>query len=471
MKYLPPHRRVVNLLRLTWSVLALWYEYFTFRALGRSCPWPDHRTVGLKNVEGTSPAHILIVTDPQILDHRSYPDRPAFLSYLTRLVVDLNLRKNWQAAIAKNPDVVIFLGDMMDNGRMDMSDAEYEEYYSRFKSIFRTKNQAPQYFIPGNHDIGLQSRPAFSRYALKRYATHFGPLNDRFSVANHTLVLFDAPDFVQEDYERAGQYESFAEWRPRIGRSFEFVKKLHDERDSNPLVLFTHIPLYRPDGKSCGSFREKGTIRPGVGFGYQNTLGKHSTAYLLGQLRPTVVFSGDDHDYCEHIHQSVISYPVREITVKSLSMAMNVQRPAFQLLSLFPEPYWDDLHPTYADIPCLLPDQLGIYLNIYIPFLILSLFIVIVAAVTRTRRSLYGESISMAQNPGQLPDPVTKADNRSASVVCFGHRRRLPLGLGNLFRNDRSSKRGLWSHVLRDVGDIAVFPIGVFIVVTLFVSL
>jgi len=58
----------------------------------------------------------------------------------------------------------------------------------------------------------------------------------------------------------------------------------------NPLVLFTHIPLYRPDGKRCGPLREKGTIRPGVGFGYQNTLGKQATFYLLDQIRPIVVF-------------------------------------------------------------------------------------------------------------------------------------------------------------------------------------
>jgi hypothetical protein len=78
-----------------------------------------------QSAEDTSPAHILVVADPQILDHRSYPSRPAFLSFLTRLVVDLNLRKNWNVAIAKNPDSVVFLGDMMDGGRMDMSDSEY----------------------------------------------------------------------------------------------------------------------------------------------------------------------------------------------------------------------------------------------------------------------------------------------------------------------------------------------------------
>jgi predicted phosphodiesterase len=39
-------------------------------------------------------------------------------------VVDLNLRKNWHAALQHNPDAIVFLGDMMDNGRYAMSDEE-----------------------------------------------------------------------------------------------------------------------------------------------------------------------------------------------------------------------------------------------------------------------------------------------------------------------------------------------------------
>lgn len=66
----------------------------------------------------------MIVADPQILDHRSYPGRGAFLTWLSRIIVDLNLRKNWWVATSKKPDAVVFLGDMMDGGRFDMSDEE-----------------------------------------------------------------------------------------------------------------------------------------------------------------------------------------------------------------------------------------------------------------------------------------------------------------------------------------------------------
>lgn len=58
----------------------------------------------------------------------------------------------------------------------------------------------------------------------------------------------------------------------------------------DPIVLFSHIPMYRPDGKSCGLLRERGTIRPGAGEGYQNTLEKHSTGKLLEIFNPVVIF-------------------------------------------------------------------------------------------------------------------------------------------------------------------------------------
>jgi ethanolamine phosphate phosphodiesterase len=140
-----PRRRVcLNLLRISWVFIIIWFEYGTFTASVRSCKWPDEtlHTVRLffrlplsnliqpksghdvKSVHA-KPSHVLLVADPQIVDRRSYPSRGLLSTYLTRLIVDLNLRKNWRVAINKQPDAVVFLGDMMDNGRGVMSDQEY----------------------------------------------------------------------------------------------------------------------------------------------------------------------------------------------------------------------------------------------------------------------------------------------------------------------------------------------------------
>ncbi|KAF8161226.1 Metallo-dependent phosphatase-like protein [Crassisporium funariophilum] len=515
-------RLIVNALRILWVLLTVWYEYGIFMSTAWVCNWPD------ATLYPVSPTHVLLVADPQILDQHSYPGRGALLSWLTRIVVDLNLRKNWHAALHKQPDVVVFLGDMMDNGRLSMSDEEYESYYERFRDIFKPDKDIPHHFIPGNHDIGLGLSTSFSPYAYARYVSHFGSPNYVISVANHSLVLLDAPGYADEDSKRHGQRKSFEKWGAMPGGALEFMKKFAAEKQTDPVVLLSHIPLYRSDGKGCGPLRERGTLRPGVGHGYQNTLEKHSTQRLLEALIPTAVFSGDDHDYCDYTHQ--LRFPdgpprsIQEITVKTLSMVMNVRRPGFQLLSLAPAELRTDDTPTYDHTPCLLPDQLHIYLNVYLPILAISLLIVFLSNLIRSSRAYhdptspvsyqqptsYAKSRDSAdlddQHDGELlspyytstfqglPSPISavnqsKRYNPRQSSSPFsnwtftlqGQKRRLaydPKSLADSARNVLSffcpgisqqsglHRRGWFGASIRDVRDIAIFPLGIFILIT-----
>lgn len=70
--------------------------------------------------------------------------------------------------------------------------------------------------------------------------------------------------------------------------------------------------------------------------------------------------SGDDHDHCDYTHPNL----VREVTVKTFSMAMGVKTPGFQILSLVPPSATNERLPSHADMACNLPNQLGIYFNI-----------------------------------------------------------------------------------------------------------
>lgn len=502
-------RLLVNVLRLFWIVIALWYELGTFISDSRRCNWPD--AVFAVSPNKPHPYHVLVVADPQILDHRSYPGRAPFLTYISRLVVDLNLRKNWRAALLKHPDAVVFLGDMMDGGRFSMSDDEYESYYRRFKSIFRLDAEIPQYFIPGNHDTGLGASGAFSPHARSRYLSHFGELNYDLTVANHSLVFVDAPGFVDEDYQRLAVGKGYDSWEPIPGGPIEYLTSFAKEKTTHPIILFSHIPLYRPDGRSCGPLREKGTIRPGVGIGYQNTLGKEATKRLLETLRLKLILSGDDHDYCEYIHTVPSSRGLldkaREITVKSLSMAMNVRRPGFQLLSLAPDALRGDNpgNPTYADTACLLPDQLAIYLNVYIPFLVLSLLTLFICHLIRgsslrSRKLLRSgdqripdiEDGECKVHPYEhmprdssysLPLSTPASTNQfhwSWTFVLAGKRRRLAINHQSCIAlartlsccgrkespRERPRRLGWFSGFMRDVRDVAVFPLAIFILMT-----
>ena len=69
--------------------------------------------------------HVLLVADPQLLNHASYPGRSAWLTALTQFIVDLNLKKSWRAITKLNPNVVVFMGDLLDNGRANMPQSEY----------------------------------------------------------------------------------------------------------------------------------------------------------------------------------------------------------------------------------------------------------------------------------------------------------------------------------------------------------
>ena len=66
---------------------------------------------------------------------------------------------------------------------------------------------------------------SFSPHAYTRYISHFGAPNFEVSLANHTLIMFDAPSYADEDAKRHGQKKSVEEWVPIPGGSLEFMKK------------------------------------------------------------------------------------------------------------------------------------------------------------------------------------------------------------------------------------------------------
>lgn len=124
----------------------------------------------------------------------------------------------------------------------------YETYYARFKSIFKLPHSPlPVYYIPGNHDTGyvysffpnnsypfltpstqnkqyrLGISASFSSHATTRYISHFGPLNNRISISNHTLLFIDAPALVEEDQQR--QQHNYDQWAAIPGGPVDYVKR------------------------------------------------------------------------------------------------------------------------------------------------------------------------------------------------------------------------------------------------------
>jgi len=197
---------------------------------------------------------------------------------------------------------------------------------------------------------------------------------------------------------------------------------------------------------------------------------------------------------------------------------MNVRRPGFQLLSLNPAELRRDGYPTFDHTPCLLPDQLKIYLDIYLPLLAISILVVFVVNFkTGASRQSHSKTPSDAgqvlfvddtdsedaemtpyyrefPSTSSLPSPVStlhqsKGMLRSSSqsrgwFVLQGHHRQPPRvdrpsisgGLGwmkdlmfsFLPSKKRSSphRRSWLGTVMRDIRDVAVFPLGTFVLIT-----
>ncbi|EIW82858.1 Metallo-dependent phosphatase [Coniophora puteana RWD-64-598 SS2] len=422
---------VILFLRFFWIVAIVWCEFGVFFYSLSGCRWPDRSLTQLGSSDaahGSSananananvnvkPTRVLLVSDPQLRFKRG---GGLLASWLAPDPATSYVRKAWHAATRLRPHAVIFLGDMLHSGRYIKDKNDYEDYYKRFNDTFSVDPSVPVYYLPGNSDIGLGDSPLFSVHAHDYFKKYFGPLNQVVTIAGHKFVMLDASGLVDEDYRRHTIEKTYDEWMSSPDGTVSFVKSVAEESTSEPIILLSHIPLSRPSSKSCGQLREKGRILAGAGRGYQKLLGKQTTEFLLGSLRPLAVFSGDDHDYCEVTHMLrrkdgglTPETIIPEITVKSFSPSKFIRRPGFELLSLIPPTPSSSLSSSDADArsfaydQCLLPDTQRIWHTIYIPCGVLTALLLVYVNTTRSRHHRRVSSLApISLSPQGSPPP------------------------------------------------------------------
>ena len=296
--------------------------------------------------------------------------------------------------------------------------------------------------LPGNHDLGFGAQVQIP--VRDRFSAFFGDLNRVDVVGNHTIVSVDSVSLSAD----TSKYKHSHDLKPIYGPVNEFLdevkvlKRRAVQRELNiwhggeqfqrhkhivedlsksvpdslptlnlesrgpefPTILLTHVPLYRAPGTPCGKFRERSpplkppkgqtepvipdfgnAIKVNAGYQYQNVLSEEDSVKLVKSVGNIVhVFSGDDHDYCDIVHEEDKGN-VREITVKSMSMAMGIPTPGFLMVSLY-NPV-NDKGETISGKPgqtlqthlCLLPNQIHTYMK-YITFGIATIVILTVRA-------------------------------------------------------------------------------------------
>ena len=296
----------------------------------------------------------------------------------------------------------------------------------------------PALLVPGNHDIGLPGRDGRTRteyadaydFFLERYGMHINgtnhlldsdsntlswnvriPISIDGATQSHEIVLINALDLIgMEPLGSNMDDAALADARrqaPDTASLVDAVVADLQQRRGIPRILFSHVPLARgPNEHTCmvpwrtarhGVRRESqrarvpgGDILQGGGIDntYQNLIQPHVSAWVLRAVEPAVVFSGDDHDHCEAVHRGVRagaqgdgSVPgfaagdTPELTVKSLSMLEGVHRPGYARLRLY-APH-AAAPPALDYAPCLLPDQISIWLYIYLPCFVVTLALLV----------------------------------------------------------------------------------------------
>ena len=351
---------------LIWAPAIFYRERLAFSLAGASCQWPSlDGSDGAQSTGDPPPVRIAVVADPQLTTHLSYRELGRGTMGLTAVegISDAYMSRAFRKAVLTNdPDHVLFLGDLIDQGENIVDPAEWHEARRRFDRIFRWPRDDPSgdkddgagvddargisrrmsyLTVHGNHDVG------YSRFAARygavhaRHEQHFGSTNFVRRVGGVDLVGVGAMALDGAEDPGAASVETKETWA--------FVESLYgddegsvvdgEERDGveegdgvegrcvgeppRPRVLVTHVPLskrsYEPG--SCGNQRGSPVIRDkthmnvtvagrrreiprhdGLGCRYQDYLRPETSRQVLHAVRPTLVLSGHDHDQCVGTH-------------------------------------------------------------------------------------------------------------------------------------------------------------------------
>ncbi|CAO3649077.1 unnamed protein product [Cunninghamella echinulata] len=330
------------------------------------CQWGGSYNSSIPEIQ-----RLAIVADPQVTDFYSYKGRNGLLMWFSEKYSNLYMKRSYKHLTNQlQPDATLFLGNLMDGGR-EWDDEGFANQVKRFFNIFPANRVNKNIYTTGNHDIGI--RDGIHNDIYLRFQSIFGSTSSIHSLAyNHTLVVLDTVLLTSSDEKN----------KPLQKEAWNIVQQVSQLNDlqhqqqqqienkespqSSSLVLFSHVPFYRPEGTFCGPSRiqSRPSIYQGYGYQYQNLLESPLSNFLLYHIQPQLIFSGDDHDFCNITHEYTITInknqqqrQALEYTVPSFSMAQGVRRPGFMLL----QPMQKD-DPFLSQL-CWLPDQIGIFIS------------------------------------------------------------------------------------------------------------
>ncbi|OQV16830.1 hypothetical protein BV898_09002 [Hypsibius exemplaris] len=281
-----------------YSAILLYHEYLCYLLL----PWTWPRTGILETLyphfrvhaEDRTVLRILFVADPQIQGLRNEPS--GVLGKITRWDADRYLGRTFErAAKYVDPHLVIYLGDLLDEGT---TTNDYVNYAKRFHDIFLLPN-AKVIYVPGDNDIGGEGGELVTDENIGRFRSSFRS---------------DASSFWDDSVQ-------FIEISGLAGQ----VVLSNSSRRKRPLIVLGHIPFL---------------------WGYPDP----DAMKMLDELKPALIFSAHNHEaslmsraISEDASRRVRSLPsdfsifnlspspgdIQEVVVPTCSYRMGVPRMGF----------------------------------------------------------------------------------------------------------------------------------------------
>ena len=132
------------LILLIWAPAIFYRERVAFNLAGASCQWPAlDEGNGARSSDPS--VHVAVVADPQLTTYLSYRElgrgNPGLIA--VKGISDAYMSRAFRRAVLSNdPEHVLFLGDLIDQGERIVNPEEWHQARRRFDRIFRWPRRA-----------------------------------------------------------------------------------------------------------------------------------------------------------------------------------------------------------------------------------------------------------------------------------------------------------------------------------------
>ena len=238
------HTMLHFLAKLSFLILFIFIycEFLIYYLVLLGCSWPQLSkldqdfTIQPPNDINRKPLHVMFIADTHLLGSREG-------HWFDKLRREWQMYRSFQSArFLFEPHVIIFLGDVTDEGKW-CSDQEWESTVQRFHSLFAVPSETKLYVLAGNHDVGFHYDVSDGR--LKRFEQSFQAPHVRLITIDDDqihFVLINSMAFEGDQCRLCARAEE---------ELFDVVNELNQSGKATRPILLSHFPLYRVSDANC----------------------------------------------------------------------------------------------------------------------------------------------------------------------------------------------------------------------------